>query len=233
MNPFEVLEISAGASPDEIKAAYHRLAKRWHPDRFTGAEKAEAENRFRMLAEAFNMLKDQTRRSELGKTLPAASQTTSAPSAAIEDQAQRPLAERTAGDWLQDAKEAFVSRDFSRALGLVQYALRLDSCLAEGHVLLAQLIEATGGDRRALIKALESAVKLNPKDVDSMIRLADVYQSNGMHARAVGVRESARQLAPNHAVFRSATPKASSAPPQDAGLVSQLSALVGRLFRKG
>jgi len=58
MNPYEVLEISAGASPDEIKAAYHGMAKKWHPDRYTGAAKAEAEQRFRMLAEAYSMLKD-------------------------------------------------------------------------------------------------------------------------------------------------------------------------------
>ena len=54
MNPFNVLEISPDASPEDIKAAYHRLAKRWHPDRFMGAEKAEAEVRFRELAEAFS-----------------------------------------------------------------------------------------------------------------------------------------------------------------------------------
>ena len=47
MNPYEVLEVSAGASPDEIKAAYHGMAKKWHPDRYTGAAKAEAEQRFR------------------------------------------------------------------------------------------------------------------------------------------------------------------------------------------
>ncbi|HLO68606.1 MAG TPA: DnaJ domain-containing protein, partial [Holophaga sp.] len=64
MNPYEVLEISPGSRPEEIKAAYHRLAKQWHPDRFNGAAKAEAEGRFRQLAEAFNMLKDTARREE-------------------------------------------------------------------------------------------------------------------------------------------------------------------------
>ncbi len=34
------------------------MAKKWHPDRYTGTAKVEAEHRFRMLAEAYNMLKD-------------------------------------------------------------------------------------------------------------------------------------------------------------------------------
>ena len=52
MNPFQVLEVSPGASAEDIKASYHRLAKQWHPDRYMGEEKAEAEERFRELAEA-------------------------------------------------------------------------------------------------------------------------------------------------------------------------------------
>jgi len=233
MNPFEVLEIRPGATPEEIKAAYHRLAKQWHPDRYTGDEKVEAENRFRMLAEAFNMLKDHGRRSEFEKAasdLPAVSkQSAVAPEAA----SSRPMTERDAEDWFQEAKESFESKDFPRALGLVQYALRLDAQKADAYVLLAQILEVTGGDKRNLVKALESAVRLNPKDVDSMIRLSDVFQSLGMQAKAVRIRESARQMNPHHKVFRHSVPK--SAPPtaSGGGLVDQLSAFFRRLFKRG
>lgn len=40
MDPFAALEVPAGASPQEIAAAYRRLAKRWHPDRGGGAAAA-------------------------------------------------------------------------------------------------------------------------------------------------------------------------------------------------
>src|SRR3954447_26887169 len=36
MDPFAALELPPGAPPDEIAAAYRRLAKRWHPDRGGG-----------------------------------------------------------------------------------------------------------------------------------------------------------------------------------------------------
>jgi DnaJ domain len=37
MDPFAALDLPPGATPDEIAAAYRRLAKRWHPDRGGGA----------------------------------------------------------------------------------------------------------------------------------------------------------------------------------------------------
>jgi curved DNA-binding protein CbpA len=33
---FAILGISSGASPEEVRAAYRRLAKEFHPDHFNG-----------------------------------------------------------------------------------------------------------------------------------------------------------------------------------------------------
>jgi hypothetical protein len=40
MDPFAALDVPPGATPDEIAAAYRRLAKRWHPDHGGGAAAA-------------------------------------------------------------------------------------------------------------------------------------------------------------------------------------------------
>ena len=41
LNPFIILEVSEDADLETIKASYHRLVKRWHPDQFTDATEQE------------------------------------------------------------------------------------------------------------------------------------------------------------------------------------------------
>ncbi len=53
-DPYEVLGVSPGASDDEIKAAYRKLAKKYHPDLNGGS--AEAEAKMKEVNEAYTIL---------------------------------------------------------------------------------------------------------------------------------------------------------------------------------
>lgn len=62
---YEVLGLQKGASTDEIKKAYRKLAIKWHPDRWqqaSDAEKKTAEENFKELAEAYGVLSDDNKR---------------------------------------------------------------------------------------------------------------------------------------------------------------------------
>ena len=202
MNPYEVLEISVGASPDEIKAAYHGMAKKWHPDRYTGAAKTEAEQRFRMLAEAYNQLKDTPARDGPPPPPPPPAPTAASMQIQLDNAAEtRSGPSKSAEEWYRDAKAAAEAKAPERALGLIQYAIRLDGEHAEFHALHAKLLAALKGDRRTLVRALETALRLDPKDVDSTILLAETFQALGMHARASRLWNVVHNLAPNHAIF--------------------------------
>ncbi|MBQ8149719.1 MAG: J domain-containing protein [Clostridia bacterium] len=53
-DPYEVLGLSPGASDDEIKAAYRKLAKKYHPDLNGGS--AEAERKMKEVNDAYTYL---------------------------------------------------------------------------------------------------------------------------------------------------------------------------------
>lgn len=57
---FDVLEVPRNATDEQIKAAYRRLAMRWHPDRNNGS--AESEEKFKELTEAYDVLRDPQKR---------------------------------------------------------------------------------------------------------------------------------------------------------------------------
>jgi len=57
---YETLGLQRGASAQDIKGAYRKLAMQYHPDRNPGDE--EAEHRFKEINEAYEVLKDDQKR---------------------------------------------------------------------------------------------------------------------------------------------------------------------------
>ncbi|GAB1543796.1 hypothetical protein NUACC21_64720 [Scytonema sp. NUACC21] len=55
---YSVLGLKPGASQAEVKQAYRKLVKIWHPDRFVSLQqKQEAEDKLKLINEAYNTLK--------------------------------------------------------------------------------------------------------------------------------------------------------------------------------
>ncbi len=60
---YEILGLAKGASADEIKRTYRKLAMKHHPDRVGDEHKKDAEEKFKEISEAYAVLSDAKKRS--------------------------------------------------------------------------------------------------------------------------------------------------------------------------
>lgn len=64
---YDVLGVEEGASEDEIKKAYRKKAKKYHPDMNPDLDQEEAEEKFKEVTEAYEVLSDPDKRAQYDK----------------------------------------------------------------------------------------------------------------------------------------------------------------------
>lgn len=68
-NLYDILEVSSKASKEVIDRAYKTLAKKYHPDLHTGADKAKAEEMMKKINYAYSILGDEAKKAEYDESL--------------------------------------------------------------------------------------------------------------------------------------------------------------------
>lgn len=61
---YEILGVPRDADEKKIKSAYRKLARKWHPDLHTGKDKERAEEKFKEINEAYEVLSDPDKRAK-------------------------------------------------------------------------------------------------------------------------------------------------------------------------
>ena len=189
---YKILGVSPSASEEEIKQAFFRLAKKYHPDRHRGKGSADYAARFAEINEAYNVLKDPASKAaydrEYGGTGTAAT--------------RRAEQKYRAEELYETALKALKIRDVNSAIDLLKAATRIAPQNAEYWSMLGMALSEKPRRLHEAREMCERAVEMEPYDVENYVRLGLVYKKAGLQLRARRQFEQALRWDPSHPTAR-------------------------------
>jgi tetratricopeptide (TPR) repeat protein len=213
---YEVLGVAREASASELKTVYYQIARSYHPDRFRKSDASllqRIEAAFARITQAYDTLRDDQLRASYDakvaarrkaeQIVDAATPKASAPAAEPEPVAEGAaepvvsVAERAASQF----KEGFVALEQGEkkvALGLFASAARAVPNEPRYRAFYGQVLAGNESTRRAAEAELSAAIKLDPKNAEYRMMLAELYRDLGLKLRAKGEAERAVATDPNN-----------------------------------
>lgn len=219
---YDVLDVTKESSPAQMKVKYYELARRYHPDRFRKVEPsllARTESAFARITQAYDTLRDDRLRANYDAKLAArqkaqqvadatAKPTIETPSVAtptatpdniskIPPQPGFSAAERAEAQF-KEGLAALETGERRVAVGLFAAAANAVPKEARYRAFYGRLLAESEHTRRAAEAELQAAVKLDPKNGEYRVLLAELYRDLGLLLRARGEAERALGIDPNN-----------------------------------
>lgn len=150
INYYEVLGVERGASEQEIRDRFRKMARENHPDRYKGPNKAESERMFQTLTEAVNVLTNPVRRRQHDAELSSAAPKASADLAQV------------AKVYMSKGVKAFKEGDIPGAYENFDMAVKHNPQDAKAFHYLSLAAARIPSMTRQAVQAIESAVQREP-----------------------------------------------------------------------
>ena len=218
LNYYDSLGIGTGSSADEIKKAYYKAAREYHPDRHFGLPedvKGKLLTIFNFITKAYLTLKDYEKRRDydasLKITVPdAALAAEKTPAAAEEENLQGEHFMQEADAGARDTEKSDIARTnfdegksefkegrFEKAAHLFATAIYFDSSPPEYHYYYGLCFAKTGKPKEAL-QSLHRALEISPNIPDILAEAGHIYLLLSCPVRAKGLFEKALKIYPAH-----------------------------------
>jgi DnaJ-class molecular chaperone len=189
---YALLGVTRDANEAEIRERFRSLAREAHPDRASRDRKAEAEAKFQDLTEAVNVLTNPVRRKayDFERAFKASD-------------AASPDADSVTQSLLAQGMQAYKERQFADAAGNFQLAVHRNPNDAKAQHYRG-LASARSGDMRTAVKALETAMMLEPHNLSLLKDAGTVFRQAGLLVKAEKAFQEALRWDPSAGEVRRA-----------------------------
>jgi len=167
-NYYKILEISRNATTEEIKEAYHRLAREYHPDLHPG--NPSAEERFKEICEAYEVLSDSVQRTLYDQGVDT-------------NRSDRKKSGSSPQDFYVRAAAKSLEKNYHGAVEDYSQAIELNPEFVEAY-LKRGMARYKLGDDRGTLKDCNQALQINPN-------LAQAYYYQGRARYRLGYTQAA------------------------------------------
>jgi len=225
---YAILGVPRNATNIEIRDAYLKLARDTHPDKVKDpAERKKAEDVFKNVTAAYDTLSRDRARRDYSAKLPTVTETKAptppraappkvqGPTLATRDTKsgppEPPVAASTpatgspiasggmpSADMLAQGIEAYKNHDYHTAVQLLNIACTNDEKNARAHAMLSVSLAKNPNWIRDALSHMETASRLEPKNVSYLVELALLLHSQGLKLRAKRALDNAMAINPEH-----------------------------------
>lgn len=209
---YALLKLDKTAGFNEIKNAYFDLAKKYHPDRMTGAPdpdiKEKANYVFAEINRAYEILSNEEKKRQYDSR-------GFRDDIQVDESMRDNMLERSRALY-RKAKSHYTQKKFWEAVAMLDEAVAIDDQKAPFFLLLGLCQMNLANQRRMAEKNLQKAIDLEPFNVEAFVAMGVLFMSEGHMHRAEGFFRKALSLNPDHPLARKKIAEISDARP-DAG----------------
>jgi curved DNA-binding protein CbpA len=197
MTFYQVLDIPKTAKEEDVKKAYFKMARRFHPDRFErkiGAEfKAQIDEVFDAITNAYRVLSNKDKR----RLYDAKSGSVS-----VQEDAQDSL--RRAEIKFRQGKTLYAQGRFDEAIAYLEEAIRVKRDKGDYYLLLAMSESKVAAYVMKAEQDFLKALHLEPWNPEGYVGLGMLYKAAGLQTKAIKQFEKALEADRDHAAAREA-----------------------------
>jgi hypothetical protein len=202
---FEVLEIPRASNEVQVKEAYFKLARKFHPDTHHDTNLADLHDKieaiFIRLGEAYEVLRDRNRRASYESDLASrAPRPPLAPTTGPGAAANPELEARVAEESVKRAERYLLEEKYWDAIQLLEPAVGAltGKFKARARLALARSYLKNPHWLKRAEEVLQAITRDDPRNAEAFFLLGTLYKQGGLRSRAASMLRRALELKPEH-----------------------------------